>query len=216
MEDHVREIEHSSDVLQTHAQLVQDAYLAIANTFTQLEQYGKTRLPVHLASVKDFEVRAAGHREHIQTLKQEMFNLVQYYANFSGAYGALLVEVRRRTEAQIHTAIFINEITTKLQSLFDQEVRARQAFMDLHAAYLPVDLWTGIMDPPVRGEIRTEEGGVLPVLRDGGKRLSSAGMERRRSNQIAMTGSGESAGRRSVDSSGRRSGSGDSSSLRPR
>ena len=171
---------------------------------------------MHLASVKDFEVRAAGHREHIQTLKQEMFNLVQYYANFSGAYGALLVEVRRRTEAQIHTAIFINEITTKLQSLFDQEVRARQAFMDLHAAYLPVDLWTGIMDPPVRGEIRTEEGGVLPVLRDGGKRLSSAGMERRRSNQIAMTGSGESAGRRSVDSSGRRSGSGDSSSLRPR
>jgi len=218
MEDHVREIEHSSDVLATHVNLVHEAYITITNTFTQIDLYGKTRLPMHLSSVKDFELRAAGHRDHIQTLKQGMFNLVQYYTNFSGAYGALLGEVRRRTDAQIHTAIFVNEITTKLQSLFDQELRARQAFMDLHAPYLPADLWTGIYDPPARAEIHTEEGGMLPVLREGGgKRLSSVGMERRRSNQAAMAGSGESVGRRSVDSSiGRRSGSGDSSSLRPR
>ena len=216
MGDHVREIENSSDVLQTHARLVRDAYVGVTNTFTQIDQYGKVRLPVHLGSVKEFEIRAAGHRSHIQTLKQEMYNLVQYYTNFLTAYATLLVEVRRRTEAQIHTGIFVNEITAKLQSLFEQEVRARQAFMDLHAAYLPADLWTGICDPPARSEIHTEEAGVLPVLRDGGKRLSSAAMERRRSNQVAMAASGESAGRRSVDSIGRRSGSGDSSSLRPR
>ena len=210
MEDHVREIERSSDVLQTHAQHVQDTYTSITNTFTQIEEYGKSRLPVHLSSVKEFESRAALHRQHIQTLKQEMFNLVQYYTNFSSSYTALIVEVRRRTEAQLQTQLFVNEITTRLTTLFEQESRARQAFMDLHAAYLPEDLWRGIYDPPAHAVIQMEEGGPLPVLKDGGggaKRLSSAGMERRRSAQVStMGGSGESTGKRSIDSTGRRSG----------
>ena len=141
-----------------------------------------------------------------------MFNLVQYYTNFSSAYTALLVEVRRRTEAQLQTSSVVNDAIAKLSSLFEQEVRARQAFMDLHAAFLPEDLWRGIVDPPARAVIQMEEGGTLPVLRDGAKRLSSAGMERRRSGQVAMGGSGESVGRRSTDSSGRRSR--ESSSLR--
>jgi len=210
MEDHVREIERSSDVLQTHAQHVQDTYTSITNTFSQIEEYGKSRLSVHLSSVKEFESRAALHRQHIQTLKQEMFNLVQYYTNFSSAYTALLVEVRRRTEAQLQTQLFANEITTRLTTLFEQESRARQAFMDLHAAYLPEDLWRGINDPPAHAVIQMEESGPLPVLKDGGggaKRLSSAGMERRRSAQVStMGGSGESTGKRSIDSTGRRSG----------
>src|SRR5208282_2574074 len=62
MEDHVREIERSSDVLQTHAQHVQDTYTSITNTFSQIEEYGKSRLSVHLSSVKEFESRAALHR----------------------------------------------------------------------------------------------------------------------------------------------------------
>ena len=206
MEHHVREIEHSSDILQTHSQNVQDTYFNITITFTQIEEYGKSRLPIHLTSVRDFESRAAVHREHIQTLKQGMFDLVQYYTNFSSAYMALLVEVRRRTEAQVHTSLLVNKIAAELSSLFEQEVKARQAFMDLHAAFLPQDLWNGIVDPPTRAVIQMEEGGTLPVLREGGKRLSSAGMERRRSAQVAMGGSGESAGRRSIDSTGRRSG----------
>lgn len=210
MEHHVREIEHSSDILQTHTHNVLDTYIGITNTFAQLEEYGKSRLPIHLSSVKVFESRAAAHRSRIQTLKQEMFNLVQYYTNFSSAYAALLVEVQRRTEAQVHASLLVSEISAKLASLYEQEVRARQAFMDLHAAFLPEDLWRGIYDPPARSVVQTENGGVLPVLREGGKRLSAAVMERRRSGQVAMTGSGESAGRRSLDSSGRRSGEGSS------
>lgn len=103
----------------------------------------------------------------------------------------------------------MTEIAQKLGTLYEQEVRARQGFMDKHAAFLPEDLWRGIYDPPSRFSLVAEEGGVLPLLRDslvgggGGKRLSSAGMERRRS---AMGGSGESNnGRRSIDSGGRRS-----------
>ena len=210
MELHVRGIECSSDVLQTYAQHVQDTYTNITNTFTQIEEYGKSRLPVHLSSVKEFESRAAIHRRHIQALKQEMFNLVQHYTNFSSSYMALLLEVRRRTDAQLQTQSFVNDVTTRLTVLFEQESRARQAFMDLHAAYLPEDLWRGIYDPPTHAIIQMEEGRPLPVLRDGGggaKRLSSAAMERRRSVQVStMGGSGESTGKRSIDSSGRRSG----------
>ena len=206
MEDHVREIEHSSDILQTHSQHVHDTYTAITNIFVQLEEYGKSRLPVHLASVKDFDSRAATHREHIQALKQEMFNLVEYYTNFSTAYTALLLEVRRRGDAQEHASILVNDVQAKLASLYEQEVRSRQGFMDLHAAFLPEDLWRGIYDPPARSLVHTEEGGSLPILRNAAKRLSSVGMERRRSAQSTkMGGSGESTGRRSVDSGGRRS-----------
>lgn len=155
----------------------------------------------------DFEARAALHRDHISTLKQEMFNLVEYYTKFSVAYEALLGEVRRRGEVQQHTGILVSEIAQKLTSLHDQEIRTRQGFMDKHAAFLPEDLWRGIYDPPTRFSVHAEEGGVLPLLRDmGGKRLSSAGMERRRSGQVGgLGGSGESSGRRSVDSGGRRS-----------
>jgi autophagy-related protein 17 len=209
MEEHVREIEYSSDILQTHAQQISDTYIAITHIFIQIEQYGKVRLLTHLASVRDFDSRAQDHRIHIQTLKQEMFNLVDYYTNFSSAYAALVIEVQRRAENQSHTVVLVNSFAAKFASLYDQEVKARQGFMDLHAAYLPEDLWRGITDPPNRYVVHTEEGGVLPVLRDtggGGKRLSSAGMEKRRSALGSMGGSGESAGRRSVESSGRRSG----------
>lgn len=204
MDDHVRELGHSSNILQTYCSQVDDMYKAITNIFLQIEEYGTSRLPLHLASVKDFESRAAAHREHIQTLKQQMFDLVQYYTNFSTAYAALLIEVRRRTEAQTQTLLRVNEISAKLTSWYDQEVRARKAFMDRYAAFLPVDLWKGIVDPPPRSTVHTDEGGILPVLRDQGKRLSSASMERRKSGQ--MTGSGDSVGRRSTESSGRRSG----------
>jgi hypothetical protein len=206
MEDHVREIEHSSDILQTHSQLVHDTYTSITNIFTQLEEYGKSRLPIHLSSVRDFDSRAVMSRGHIQTLKQEMSNLVEYYTNFSNAYNALLLEVRRRGDAQERAMILVNDVQSKLSSLYEQEVRARQGFMDLHAAFLPEDLWRGIYDPPARSIVHTEDGGSLPILRSSAKRLSSAGMERRRSAQsAAMGGSGESAGRRSTDSGGRRS-----------
>jgi autophagy-related protein 17 len=208
MEDHVREIEHSSDILQTHSLEISATYTHITAVFSQLEEYGRVRLPQHLLGVRDFESRAVLHRDHISALKQEMFNLVEYYTNFSMAYEALLTEVRRRGEVFQHTGILVTEIAQKLTSLYDQEVRARQGFMDKHAAFLPEDLWRGIYDPPARFSVHAEEGGVLPLLRDGGvnKRLSSAGMERRRSGQIAgLGGSGESSGRRSVDSGGRRS-----------
>jgi len=207
MEDHVREIEHSSDILQTHALEVTATYTETTSVFAQLEDYGRVRLPQHLLCVRDFEARAALHRDHISALKGEMFNLVEYYTNFSMAYEALLAEVRRRGEVLQHTGILVTEIAQKLGSLYEQEVRARQGFMDKHAAFLPEDLWRGIYDPPARFSVHAEEGGVLPLLREtGGKRLSSAGMERRRSAQVvAMGGSGESSGRRSVDSGGRRS-----------
>jgi autophagy-related protein 17 len=208
MEDHVREIEHSSDILQTHSLTVSQTYETITNTFSQIEAYGRSRLPTHLASVRDFEAQAGGHREHIGMLKGEMFNLVEYYTKFTGAYAALLGEVRRRQESAAHTTFLVNEIAAKFASLLEQEVSARQGFMDLHAAFLPEDLWRGILDPPARVTVHTEEGGVLPVLREG-KRLSSVGMEKRRSMQGVtgqMGGSGESGGRRSVESSGRRSG----------
>jgi autophagy-related protein 17 len=204
MEDHVRELEHSSDILQTHAQNVQEAYSIISNTFSQIEEYGKSRLPIHLSSVRTFESRATTHREHIQTLKQEMFNLVEYYTNFSTAYEALVGEVQRRTEAQIHISILVNEITSKLENLYEQETRARQSFMDAHAAFLPEDLWRGIYDPPIHATIRTDDSGALPVLRDATKRLSSTSMERRRSGQ-PMQGSGESSGRKSMETTGRKS-----------
>jgi len=206
MEDHVREIEHSSDILQTHAQTVEQTYTAVTNIFTQIDEYDKSRLSFHLSCVKDFEARATLHREHISALKQEMRNLVEYYTNFSNSYEALVMEVRRRTEAQVRGVILVNEIVAKLASLFEQEARSRQAFMDLHAAFLPEDLWRGIYDPPQRYVIHTEGGGVLPALRDTSKRANTASMERRRSAQVALAGSGESVGRRSTDSSGRRSG----------
>jgi hypothetical protein len=205
MEDHVREIEHSSDIIQVHAQTVQTIYDNITNIFTQIETYGRSRLPNHLSSVRTFESRATINREHISNLKQEMFNLVEYYSNFSNAYEALLHEVRRRIESQSHTVLLVNEISAKLTGLYEQEIRSRQAFMDLHAAYLPEDLWRGIYDPPARSEVITQDGGVLPTLREGGKRLSIVDMERRRSGQHTplMRDSSESAGRRSTDSSRR-------------
>jgi autophagy-related protein 17 len=202
MEDHVREIENSSSILQNHIDTISNTYDLITNTFTQLEEYGHSRLPTHLSRVKQFEERASSHKLHIASLKQEMFNLVQYYTNFSSSYTALLIEVRRRIEANQHTSLLVSEISTKLDNLWDQEVRARQGFMDLHAAFLPADLWQGIYDPPSRYLVHEEQGGRLPALREG-KRVSSASMERRRS---AMQGSGDSVGRRSVESSGRRSG----------
>ena len=204
MEDRVREIEHSATILQTHVHNIEDAYVGITNTFAQLEEYGISRLATHLSHVREFENRAATHKIHIQTLKQEMFNLVQYYTNFSSSYAALLIEVRRRTEANTHTTILVNEITAKLQILYEQEIKSRKAFMDLHAAFLPADLWKGIYDPPTRYVLSRTEGGKLPQLKEG-KRLSTASMERRRSG---LQGSSESTGKRSVDSSGRQSGEG--------
>jgi autophagy-related protein 17 len=192
MEDHVREIEHSSDIVQTHSEKVRKAYDDIVRVFDYMEDYGRGGLTKHIARVKDFDFRGQEHREHISALKQEMANLVLYYTNFGTSYEALLDEVRRRQEVQSHTQLLVGEVATKFAGMYEQEVRARQAFMDLHAGYLPQDLWRGIYDPPIRVNVTTEEGGVLPVLGVGKKRLSAVDMEKIRSaEKQSVEGSGE-------------------------
>jgi hypothetical protein len=62
--------------------------------------------------------------------------------------------------------------------------------MDLHAVFLRQDLWTGITDPPTRIVLNEDGGGTLPPLQDSMQRVgSAAAMKRRRSGQVAMSGS---------------------------
>jgi len=75
-------------------------------------------------------------------------DLRDVYRNFLGAYDGLIVEVARRRAVRNQMDKVIREAHSKLQKLYEDDSEEREAFRLDQGEYLPMDIWSGLSDPP--------------------------------------------------------------------
>jgi autophagy-related protein 17 len=112
-----------------------------------LEQVA-ARLPVYINQSQAFVTRWGKEKLKIDEGMSGLADLRDVYRNFLGAYDGLIVEVARRKAVRNQMEKVMREAHSKLQQLYEDDVEEREAFRLDQGEYLPVDIWSGLSDPP--------------------------------------------------------------------
>ncbi|KAJ1773931.1 hypothetical protein EV179_002995 [Coemansia sp. RSA 487] len=78
----------------------------------------------------------------------DTWGLISWYRGFHSAYDSLIEEMQRRRQIQRQHHAEIEDIRSRLETLYMDEVRARADFVDRAGPFLPSDLCPFIQDPP--------------------------------------------------------------------
>jgi autophagy-related protein 17 len=112
-----------------------------------LEQVG-TGLPRYIIQSQSFVARWSEEKVKIEEGMAGLEELRDVYRNFLGAYDGLIVEVARRRAVRNQMDNVIREAHSKLQELYENDSEEREAFRLDQGEYLPMDIWSGLSDPP--------------------------------------------------------------------
>lgn len=112
-----------------------------------LEQVG-TRLPGYINQSQTFVTRWGEEKLKIEEGMEGLEDLRDVYRSFLGAYDGLIVEVARRKAVRNQMDKVVREAHSKLQQLYEDDVKEREAFRLDQGEYLPMDIWSGLSDPP--------------------------------------------------------------------
>ena len=114
-----------------------------------LEQVG-ARLPVYINQSQTFLTRWGEEKLKIEEGMAGLADLRDVYLNFLRAYDGLIVEVARRKAVRNQMEKVMREAHSKLQQLYEDDVEEREAFRHDQGEYLPMDIWSGLSDPPAK------------------------------------------------------------------
>jgi autophagy-related protein 17 len=112
-----------------------------------LEHVG-ARLPGYINQSQAFVSRWSEEKLKIEDGMAGLEDLRDVYKNFLRAYDGLIVEAARRKTVRSHMEKVVREAQSKLQKLYEDDFEEREAFRLDQGEYLPVDIWSGLSDPP--------------------------------------------------------------------
>lgn len=84
---------------------------------------------------------------------EELEGLTELYDGFLRAYDNLLIEIGRRKDQELEVEQIVQEARTRLDKLHKDEVEEREIFKQEQGEFLPVDIWPGLRDMPLRYSI---------------------------------------------------------------
>ncbi|KAK9382353.1 autophagy-related protein 17 [Kockiozyma suomiensis] len=144
-----------------------DKYVSIAQQSTVLFAYNES-LDKHLLAAREFADGVGDYFDRRNLLLSELEELVSYFEGFMHSYDALVLEVVRRKNTQARMESVVVGTLDKLKSIYEEEMKSRKSFWNRNGRYIPIDLWSGVSDPPIGFEIIAHEVSPLPDL---GKQL---------------------------------------------
>lgn len=134
-------IEHMSDCDNTHVKTI----LA----FEQLEDLGK-RLPAFIAQSQVFQMRWDEERSRIDERMEELESLREFYDGYLRAYDNLLIEIGRRKALEMKVRKIVQDSLSKIDRLYEADSEVREAFRKEQGDFLPIDIWPGMTEAPIR------------------------------------------------------------------
>jgi autophagy-related protein 17 len=142
--------------------VTQHQLLALFHAFEEFS----TELAACMVSLREFESRQEELKTTMSERLEELWGLGDFYEGFFGAYDAMVVEVGRRRGVQKRMELVMRDAVEKLGALHEEDLNDREQFRDDWGQWLPVDIWPGIGDPPVRYRVEKDlQGGrELPGL----------------------------------------------------
>lgn len=162
---HIVEMESQHELLMEHVNACDQDHRNTLSAFRQLEDIGQ-RLPAFIAQSQVFLLRWDEERARIDERMEELEGLREFYDGYLTAYDNLLVEVGRRKALEIKAGKIIQDTLKKLDRLYETDSEARDAFRNEQGDFLPIDIWPGMAEGPIRYKLSPvdAEGSVVPEI----------------------------------------------------
>lgn len=150
--DHIAEMERLHSRVETYTDQLASEHANTTAAFRMLEGLGE-KLPGRITRAQIFLMRWDEDKAAIDERLDELEDLIEVYGGFLRAYDNLLIEIGRRKDQELEVEQVIQEARTRLEKLYDNELEEREIFKKEHGEFLPVDIWPGLKDRPLRYSI---------------------------------------------------------------
>lgn len=155
--DHVTAMESQLETVAAYVSRLKEDSANITAAFTLLEDIGH-RLQPFVTQSQIFVMRWDDEKSKINERMDELSNLEDFYAGYIAAYDNLLVEIGRRQFMEQQMEKVLQDAARKLDVLYEEDRVRREAFKQDYGDFLPMDIWPGLVNPPLRFEMRPREG----------------------------------------------------------
>ncbi|KAL8739172.1 MAG: hypothetical protein Q9190_007882 [Brigantiaea leucoxantha] len=152
-------MENQHSQVKEHLEELEEQHGAVLSAFRILEAIA-ARLSAFISQSEVFVMRWDSEKTKFDEYMEELETLRSFYDGFLGAYDNLLVEVGRRQFMEQRMEKLALDAMTKVDRLYEEDVAAREAFKREQGDFLPVDIWPGLMDSPLRPEMSPVDGGL--------------------------------------------------------
>ena len=150
--DHLAEMERLHSRVETYTDQLASEHANTTTAFRMLEGLGE-KLPGRITRAQIFLMRWDEDKAAIDERLDELEDLIEVYGGFLRAYDNLLIEIGRRKDQELEVEQVIQEARARLEKLYDDELEQREIFKKEHGEFLPVDIWPGLKDRPLRYSI---------------------------------------------------------------
>lgn len=150
--DHIAEMESLHSRVEMHTEHLASEHANTTTAFRMLEELGQ-KLPGHITRTQIFLMRWDEEKATIDERLEELEGLTELYDGFLRAYDNLLIEIGRRKDQELEVEQIVQEARTRLEKLYEDEVEEREVFKKEQGEFLPVDIWPGLRDRPLRYSI---------------------------------------------------------------
>lgn len=150
--DHIAEMESLHSRVEMHMDHLASEHANTTAAFRMLEDLGQ-RLPGHITRTQIFLTRWDEDKAAIDERLEELEGLTEFFHGFLRAYDNLLIEIGRRKDQELQVERVVQDARSRLDKLYEDEVEEREVFKKAHGEYLPVDIWPGLRDKPLRYSI---------------------------------------------------------------
>lgn len=147
--DHIAEMESLHSRVEMHTSHLATEHVNMTAAFRMLEDLGQ-KLPGHITRTQIFLMRWDEDKAAIDERLEELEGLTELYDGFLRAYDNLLIEIGRRKDQELEVEQVVQEARTRLEKLYEDEVEEREVFKKEQGDFLPVDIWPGLRDRPLR------------------------------------------------------------------
>jgi len=146
--------------LQARAQRLRSVHKKLQSVLSSLSTLG-TELPSHVAAARSFRQTWSDLRSSIEDQTAELVSLTGFYDSFIASYASLLREVERRRMIDAKMKKIAERARREMQALYAEDVDMREQFLKSVGEYLPRDIWSGLVERPVRWEVKEVEEDVV-------------------------------------------------------
>ncbi|OBT46914.1 hypothetical protein VE00_02008 [Pseudogymnoascus sp. WSF 3629] len=154
----LQEMEALLPHISHHVSAARSAYSATTSAFRMLERLAAS-LPSYIAASTSFASAWQSAKAALNDQADELANMRTFYDGYLASYDGLVLEVARRHGAERKMKSVLAKAMEHVERLREADTAERKAFRREVGAFLPSDLWEGLVGDAPRWEVGVFEGG---------------------------------------------------------
>ncbi|KAI5787039.1 autophagy-related protein 17 [Peziza echinospora] len=149
--------------VQGHIHSLESCYAQTNAALAQFEEF-QIHLGSYIVASTEFESAQKEYQSLIHPALDRLANLSDFYSGFARAYDEMVVEVGRRMGIRNKMESIMKNALAEIEELYEHDLQKREEFKSDTGEFLPMDIWPGLIDPPMRYNVEAI-GGDIPVLK---------------------------------------------------